>query len=249
MTDKISPQRLRNSEFLQFNNNVSEIVAANDPQALLVLNLFNPFKASIASAEVLFKKDQASSLTEELALLDEKRDSLLTGISNYIDAHTHHYDEATKKNALMLNVNLASYGTTTNIIKENYQSESTVLKKLIADWTTKPELVAAATAINLTPWIGQLDAANTAFNSKFLERNKQQGAAPTDNLKEKRSEVMAAYDKLTERINSYFDINEGADPFGKVTRELNMLIEKYNKLIAGRGKGGDTTPTPTPPAK
>jgi hypothetical protein len=249
MTDKISPQRLRNSEFLQFNTNVSEIVAANDPQALLVLNLYNPFKASIASAEALFKKDQASSLTEELAVLDDKRDSLLIGISNYIDAHTHHYDETIKKNALVLQVNLASYGTTTNIIKENYQSESTVLKKLITDWTTKPELVTAAAAINLTPWISQLDAVNIAFNSKFLERNKQQGAAPTDKLKEKRGEVMAAYDKLTERINSYFDINGGADPFGKVTRELNVLIEKYNKLISGRGKS-DTPPTTTvPPIK
>ncbi|MCX8489600.1 MAG: DUF6261 family protein [Cyclobacteriaceae bacterium] len=249
MLGKISPQKLRNSEFLQFNNNVSEIVAANDPQALLVLNLYNPFKASITSAEALFKKELASSLTEELAVLDDKRDDLLMGISNYIDAHTHHYDEAIKKNALALQVNLASYGTTTDIAKENYQSESTVLKKLITDWTTKPELVAAAAAINLTPWIGQLDAANTAFNSKFLERNKQQGAAPTDKLKEKRSEVMVAYDKLTDRINSYFDINEGADPFGKVTRELNMLIEKYNKLIAGRGKGAGIPPTPAPPAK
>lgn len=249
MTEKISAQRLRNSEFLQFNNDVKEIVTANYPQALLVPNQFNPYKASIASAEVLFKKDQASSLTEELALLDDKRDSLLMGMSNFIDAHTHHYDEATKKNALVLQINLASYGTTTNIIKENYQSESTLLKKLISDWTTKPELVAAAAAINLTPWIGQLDAINTAFNSKFLERNKQQGAAPTDKLKEKRSEVMAAYDKLTDRINSYFDINEGADPFGKVTRELNMLIEKYNKLLAGRGKGGDTSPAPPTPTK
>ena len=249
MTEKISPQRLRNSEFLQFNNNVSEIVDANDPQALLVLNLYNPFKALIISAEVLFKKDQASSLTEELTVLDEKRDSLLMGISNFIDAHIHHYDEATKKNALVLQVNLASYGTTANIARENYQSESTVIKKLISDWTTKPELVAAAAAINLTPWISQLAAANIAFNNKFLQRNKQQGAAPTDKLKEKRSEVMAAYDKLIERINSYFDINEGADPFGKVTRELNVLIEKYNKLIVGRGKGADTPPAPTPPSK
>jgi hypothetical protein len=242
MVPKISVNRLRNGEFLRFSNNVISIVTDNGPDALLVTPLLNTLKTANAEAEALFNKEKGSAFTEELTHLDDRRDKAINGISLFVDAHLIHFDAATNNHARILKTNLDAHGT--GIAKENYQIETTILKKIAADWTTKPELATATAALGLNNWLAELDAANKAFDAKFLERNKQQGAAPTDKLKEKRMEVAAAYEKLADRINSYFDINEGADPFGKTTRELNVLIDKFNKLLANRGKGGDATATP-----
>jgi hypothetical protein len=247
MTDKITLKILRNGEFLQFHNNVISIVTDNDPNALLVSALLNPLKTATAEAEALFNKEKGSTFTEALTLLDERRDKAINGIILFVDAHQIHFDAATSNHARALKTNLDAHGT--GIAKENYQVETSILKKIVTDWTTKPELVAAVATLGLTAWIAELDTANKAFDAKFLERNKQQGAAPTDKLKEKRVEVGAAYEKLVARINSYFDINAGADPFGKTTRELNVLIDKYNKLLAGRGKNGGDAPLPSNPSK
>jgi hypothetical protein len=242
MTERIKLKSLRNGEFLQFSNNVISIITDNNPDALLVTALFNPMKNATAEAEALFNKERGSSITEELTLLDERRDKAINGILLFLESHQNHFDAAISNATRVLKTNLDAHGT--GIAKENYQVETTILKKIVADWTTKPELAAAVTTLGLTSWLAELDAANKAFDAKFLERNKQQGAAPTDKLKEKRVEVVAAYEKLVKRINSQFDINEGAEPFGKTVRELNVLIEKFNRLLAGRGKGGDAAATP-----
>jgi hypothetical protein len=235
---------LRNGEFLQFHNNVISIVTDNNPEALAVTALLADLKTANAEAEALFNKEKASSLTEELALLDERRDSAINGISTLVEAHLNHFDTNTKEVARLLRTNLEAHGT--GIAKENYQVETSIVKKIVTDWTTKPELVAAVATLGLAAWVAELDAANKAFDVKFLERNKQQGAAPTDKLKEKRVAVTAAYGKLTARINSYYDINEGANPFGNVVRELNALIEKFDALLAGRAKAGGDVPPPAP---
>ena len=80
MTNKISVNRLRNGEFLQFHNNVISIITDNNPDALLVTAQFNPLKIATAEAEALFNKERGSSFTEELTLLDERRDKATNGI-------------------------------------------------------------------------------------------------------------------------------------------------------------------------
>ncbi len=245
MVPKISLNRLRNGEFLQFTNNVINIIVDNGSDGLLVMPLLTTLKTTTGEAEALFNKEKGSSITEELSLLDERRDNAINGIIGFIDAHLNHFDATIKNNARLLKTNLDAHGT--GIAKENYQVETTIIKKIVTDWTTKAELVAATAALGLNNWLIELDTANKAFDNKFLERNKQQGAAPTDKLKAKRVEVVAAYEKLVARINSHFDINDGAEPFGKTTRELTALVEKFSTLLGSRSKNnGEPSPAPAP---
>jgi Family of unknown function (DUF6261) len=236
--------RLRNSEFIQFINDVLGIVSLNDPQALLVLGQFNALTAEKDVLQSLFNKEQASALTDELITLDEQRDNLLNGIIALVQGYSYSQDPLQKKSALALQVNITSYGT--GIARENYQSETTIITKLLNDWTTMPELAAAIALLNLSTWQTQLAAANAAFNAKYLARTQEIGSAPPDSLKEKRASATDAYTDLRDFINSYFTINKGVAPFGKVTNELNALVDQYNRLVAGRGKGNNPEPPPTP---
>ena len=49
--------------------------------------------------------------------------------------------------------------------------------------------------------------------------------------------------KLRNFIDSYFTINEGAEPYNTTTNQLNALVDQYNVMMAGRG-GKDETPPP-----
>jgi hypothetical protein len=236
--------KLRNSEFIQFIKDVLGIVSLNDPQALLVLSQFDALKTEKDVLESLFNKEQASALTDELIALDDQRDNLLNGIIALVQGHTYSLDSVIKKSALALQANITSYGT--GITRENYQSETTIIDNLLDDWGTKPELAAAIVMLNLAGWQTQLAAANAAFNAKYLARTQEMGSAPPDSLKEKRALATTAYNELSGFINSYFTINKGIAPFGKVTNELNALIDQYNRLIAGRGKGTELPPPPAP---
>ncbi len=246
MINGITLQSLRNPEFLQFMSDTLTIVSKNDPQALLVLNQYNALKAITTEVDALFKKEAGSAITDELTALDDVRDGILNGISTMILGSTFHFNPALKKSALLLQANIVNYGTSGNSIsRENYLSETAIITSLIADWTNKPELAAAITALGLDEWKTQLDTANINFNARHVDRTQAIGAINPNTTKEKRQETVAIYYKLRDRLTSYWDINEKADPWNKTTNELNALIDIYNKLINGR-KGGDT-PTPTPP--
>jgi hypothetical protein len=247
MIANLQVQKLRNSEFIQFVNDTLSIVSLNDPQALLVLNQFNALTAEKTILETLFNKEQASALTNELIALDDQRDNVLNGIIALVTGYTYSLDPVQKKSAIALQTNITSYGT--GIARENYQSETAIITNLLDDWNTKSELAAAIVMLNLSGWQTQLTVSNSAFNAKYLARTQEMGSASPDSLKEKRAVATTAYNDLRDFINSYFTINKGAAPFGKVTNELNALIDQYNRLIAGRGKATEPPPAPTPPAK
>lgn len=240
MITNIHVQKLRNSEFLQFITDTLAIVSLNNPQALLVQNQYDALLAAKAVIDGLFNKEQASQFTEELIALDATRDSLIIGINALIEAHIHHFDTALKQHAIALRLNITSYGV--GITRENYQSETAIINNLIDDWTTKPELAAAITALNLGPWKAQLETANANFSAKYLSRTQEMGATPAENMKTKRQEASKVYYELRDFITSYATINRGAAPFGKTVNELNALIDQYTKLTNnGRGRASDVS--------
>ena len=243
MITKFSILRLRNPEILQFVRQLLVIVLGPDPEKLKVGPQTQALKNALSVAERAFKKDNSSSLTEMLVELDEKRDKLLVGISTYVDAFTNHFNEETRMAAHLLKDHLASFGT--RIIKENYMRESALINKLVTDWRTKPELSHCVAALNLNLWLKSLEDANEAFNARYLERNREMSNVTADVFREKKEELSVAHEKLIARLNSYYDILDGVEPFATVVKETNELIEKYHLLTVGRKRGEVVQPVPS----
>ncbi|NOS90348.1 MAG: hypothetical protein HOP30_00345 [Cyclobacteriaceae bacterium] len=235
MVLKISILRLRNPEILQFIRQLAIIVQRLDPEKLKVSSQYQAMQNALSVAERAFKKDNSSSLTEMLVELDEKRDKLLVGIITYVDAFTNHFNEETRMAAQLLKDHLASFGT--RIIKENYMRESALINKLVTDWRTKPELSNCVAALNLNLWLKNLDDANEAFNTRYLDRNRELSNVTADVFREKKEILSMTYDKLIARLNSHYDILDGVEPFATVANEINELNEKYHLLIVGRKRG------------
>lgn len=243
--DSIKLQLLRNGEHLQFNTDVANIVTINNPTALQVVQPLATFMAINTVIENLFKISQGNPITEELQALDLRRDNAINGILLIVGGNGYHKDAVTRNHAKTLGDHLALFGT--GIARDNYQSETATLRNIGNDWTNKPELAAAVTALGLGVWQAEMTDANNSFATKYLARTQELATASFDTIKGKRQEITDAYYKLRDRINAYYTINDGAEPYAKTVKELNALIKQYNTLLAGRLATPTDGDTPTQP--
>jgi hypothetical protein len=243
MTTAINLPKLRNAEFIQFIKNYLIIIQANNPDTLRVQAQYDALQGMLSVLEDLFLTEQGSAITEDVSAIDTRRDRAVTGFSLMANALTYHFDPVIAKQAETIKKLVDKYGG--GIARENYQAETAIIDNLVAD-LSKPEAVTAITALNLDGWKKEMEQANKAFNDAYLLRTQQLGAASKDKLLAKRLETNEVYYKLRNFIDSYYTINEGAEPYNKTTNELNALIDQYNTMMAGR-VGNEKEETPVPP--
>lgn len=232
MINSIPLQTLRNGEFLQFIADVLGIVSLNNPAQLQVNSQFTQLQTEYSALQELFKTDRGNPVTDEILALDIRRDDAVTGMSALVNAYTYHFNPALRNPANVLQANLKLYGA--GIARDNYMSETASISSIVGDWKNKAELQAAITTLQLADWLTELEQANTAFNTRYISRTQEMGAASPDNIKLKRVMVANAYYALRDHVDAYFTINQGAEPFAKATNEINALVDQYNALLAGR---------------
>lgn len=243
MINAIDLAKLRNAEFLQFGATFSGLVAANNPVALNVEPQHLAFKLKLDETSGLFKLERVSPITQELVLLDERRDKAINGITASIESFCSHFDAATSQAANLLFANLNLYGV--GIARLNTQAETSTINAIVKDWGTKPELTAAINKLGINEWAGELYTSNQLFEQKYLERTQEYGAANPDTLKTKREEMMVAYYELRKFIDAYAVIQPGA-AYDKLINELNALIDQYNTLLNSRASEPEVEPDTEP---
>lgn len=233
MIHAINLQRLRNSEFIQFSKNFANLIQQKDPNLLNVAQLHTSYTTQVAELEELFKTPTGSPITAEMEELDYRRDEALTGLIASINAHAHHFFPLKKQAATALQNNLNLYNT--GIQRENYQSETAIINNLINDWETKPELTTALTTLGLNEWTAELKEANLLFNEKYINRTQSYAAAPVDNQKSKRVQVMKTFYELRKCLEVFALINPSPLYEGLIS-EANQLIDLYIPLTKSRKK-------------
>lgn len=239
MINAIDLAKLRNAEFLQFGTSLSGLVVANNPVALNIEPPYLAFKAKLDETSELFKMDRVSPLTQELILIDERRDKAITGLTGLVNAYGYHFDAATVQAANLLISNLNLYGS--GVARMNTQAETATLNSIIGDWEIKTDLKAAVTKLGITAWVAELKTANNLYQQKFVARTQEYGAANPETLRAKRDETITTYYELRKFINAYEVIQPGA-AITKLINELNALIEQYNTLLKTRATEPPQTP-------
>ncbi len=233
MIEKLYVQNLRNSEFSQFMNDVLSIVGKHTPAALQVEKQANQLRRVVKEADALFKVKTGFKGTEKLAELDQRRDKTISGLTQIAFGMINHPKKAMAQHAETLHKHLKRYGGGA-VARENYASETAIIKSILKDWASEPDLKAAIKALGLEEWQTSLEAENNAFNEQYLLRNTEMSTASPDTLRTKRLEAVAAYNTLCNHLNSHFILQDGDEPFGKAVKEFNTLIGQYGNLLAGR---------------
>jgi len=244
MINAINISILRNAEYLQFMKDVASLVQTNDPAVLNITAQHGALTTSITILEGLFKTQLANEITQELVLIDERRDKAINGLSFVVTGYMYHFDPTFASAAGLLNDNLKLYGS--GVAKQNYQAETATITSIVNDWDSQANLNNAMQVLNLKSWKDELKAANDLFDERYLARTQEYGAANPDTLKARREETNGVYYTLRDFLNSY-SIVQPTPANTKTLNEINALIEQYNTLLANRLATGETdeeTPTP-----
>jgi hypothetical protein len=237
MIHAINLHNLRNAEFIQFCNDYISLVGTNAPSDLSVQPQYDAMVQQVTQLESLFKNALNNPISAEIEALDFRRDQAITGLTGIINAYSYHFIPDITQQALLLQNNLKVYGT--GIARDNLLSETAIIKNMIIDWETKPELVDALDNLNLVGWKNELKNANEIFNDKYLARTQDYATASPDNQKSKRLEVMTAYYELRKFLDA-FSVIQNTPVYQKVINELNALIDQYNTLLNGRNTATGT---------
>jgi hypothetical protein len=231
--NSIDLPKLRNAEYLQYIKDFAGIINLNNPSTLQIDAKLSAFNTKISELEALYKKALASEKTQEVLLLDERRDNAITGIYYFLLAKSYHYEADTKQKAQSLLESMALYGS--SIARLNYQAETATISNLLRDWENKPELNIAVADFDLSGWIAELKNANDQFNAKYLSRTQEYGDASPETIKLKREKTNAAYYALRDRIDAlHLLVETPPSPYATVINQLNALTDQYNVLLMNR---------------
>lgn len=236
MIQSILLRTLRKSEFIRFNKDVLSIANKQNPAALGIATQVAALQASVNPLDDLFVKERGNLITPELQTLDARRDAALIGIRLSAEAATYHYDPELISASRQILLAFDKYGH--NLTKLNYIAETEVIISLADDLNSDAELRTAVNALDLSDWVKELSAANTAFNERYLARNTDYATRPDGNFIIQRELVIDAWQQLAGHITAHATLTPSA-AYTQLIKEINTLIDQYNQLINNRSGGGE----------
>ena len=234
-------QNFRNSEFVQFLNDSVTICKQQNVGTLKLTEQVGDMDTKTIAINAVFKITQGSAITEEIVGLDQVRDNNLIGIHAYTDGLTYHFIPATQLAAKAILASFDKYGKKLYLL--NYQAETSTINSLINDWTVDSKLAAAIVTLKLTDWQAELKRSNDLFNVTFMSRVNEKASANDIKFFELRKASTLSFKEVVKHIEARATIatDKAYEP---LIKSLNVLIEKYNRMVAGRST---TDEKPVPP--
>ncbi|RZJ38092.1 MAG: hypothetical protein EOO18_04215 [Chryseobacterium sp.] len=105
--NSIDIQKLCNAEYLQYVKDYLGIINLNTSEQLEIEAKLTTLTTKSTELEALYKKALTSDKTQELLLLDERRDKVINGIYYFLLGYTYHYEADQKHKAQLLLTNMA----------------------------------------------------------------------------------------------------------------------------------------------
>lgn len=237
--DIIVVTRLRNAEFISLGTDVVAIARKYDLSLPLLKPETDKLEDAFKPLNTLYAQEKGSQLSIAIELADIRRDDAVNGIRFVAEGYMKHYEDPKKTAASTILRAIGKYGS--DIANQNYIQETATLNNLTEDMEAPGALRDALALLGLTAWGTELKEANKAFNDLYLQRIEQSSQKPEGNLKELRLPARTQYDLFNRKLDA-MDIMVPTDPLTNLIKELNSLTAQYNRLLAGRGKGDDSTP-------
>ena len=224
--------KFRNSEFVQFIKNILSIVSSHDPEVLNVKNVYDELSALGTQISELYRPETGSDITQEIQELDERRDRAFTGIYRFVDAFSYHYDPDKKAAAQRLYDAILLFGG--GIARLNYQAETSTIDGILNKFRTESDLAEAVTKLEgLSDWLNELEEANKLFDEAYLRRVKEEAAKPEVKMADLRKEIIGVYRALLQHLEANAIVS-GSEVYNQVAKEINEVIEKYNRVVESR---------------
>jgi hypothetical protein len=222
---------LRKGEFLHFHKQTVMICQQFELPGPIAEAL-NGLPIAFAPLEGRLAKWKREPLTEELEALDTRRDKALSGLHLLASACTRHHNAAIVEAAEVLLHGMRHFGKKLTLL--NYMAKTTVAEALVSQMNGEGPLADAAAILPLVKgWAQELQAANEAFETTWLNRSDIRAARPDKTFTELRPSVTGAYQLLADRIAAQQLLFPSVEMV-QLIAELNELTEGYWRLVRGR---------------
>lgn len=181
---------------------------------------------------------QAQAESKQIIALDIARDKKLSTFRTALQVFKNS-DNATEKAAYnLLKIVSNNYK---NVAKDNFETESLNLTKMIGDLRNAIHL-SAVQLLGLENHINNLETANEAFKTLFSNRSTNINTAEIYDTKALNKSILIAYKKLANYILTMVSIKD-VPFYNAVFAMTNNIRQYYANIIAGRSGGNNNTPT------
>ena len=219
-------EKYRNGDFLQFVNNVLELLPQTQADQLNVGSQRANLQTAAQQMADAYMPHSGSDVTPEIQALDTQRDNTLIGIKMLLEAYQYHYDATTKNNAFALLDVIHRFGD--RIYKMRYQLETATINSIVAEWQEKNN--EAITQLQLTDWVNVLKTTNQNFNEKYITRTIQLSEVEVGVLAEARNNATQVYRLLKQHIEAHALLSPST-AYDSLMAQVSSLVNQYNIAV------------------
>jgi len=249
MSKKIARVSLRefwNSEYTLFVNQLVIIFMKYPVEVLHLAKAFGRVTAMLPQLAKIKAQELSNAISNQLRDLDNERDALIKAIVGQVKNMGKLSMASIAPHVVVLNRFLDIHGR--DIDTANYSSETTRTNNLLADYDAKPDVQAAAVALNLKMLFDQLRVVNTQFATQFLQRTSEDAAVEVVDTQAIRSETdkaLTGFFDAFEFCSSEYDELDYATPANEMNDLTNYYKAQLKARITRRNSGKDVS-TETP---
>lgn len=160
--------------------------------------------------------------TETLSELDAERDSIFSGLIQYVRSFLNFPDSDKKKAAQRITAIFDSYGK--GITRRPYRDQTAIIRNILVDFETS-ENQAAVTALQMKQWLIPLKTANERFDSLHSSRTLEQSQHESGKVQETRAQMQAVFDKLAKSISALSFLN-GEEKYRNLANAINEEVKR-----------------------
>ncbi|MFC5048562.1 DUF6261 family protein [Aquimarina hainanensis] len=223
--------RFRHGGFLQYMKDILSLLVQQDLNTLQLTTQKAALEAPVEKIDAAFQQEKGSTLTQEIILLDERRDRAIVGIKTLAEAYTYHFKAAVAEAGRAILSMIQAHGT--SIQRMSYQEETATLDNIIDELENDRELVASVRRLHLESWVTELKSANTLFTHSYLERVEETAANQVYDIKELRKEATDAYRILMRHIEAHATLGNH-EVYPILVNQIDVLAGQYNQVIENR---------------
>ena len=222
---------LRNSEYSLFVNQLVEIFAKYDPEALHVKKAFEKLTAMLPILAKIKVQDQSNALTKSVRDTAAERAILFTAIVRIVKAMRKLSIPAIAPHVVVLRRFLDIHNHA--IAKTSYNISTQRTINLLDDYDAKADVKTAAEALNLAIIFGELRKVNTRFEILYMQRLESNAAiekVDSHAIRKELNIVLTDFFDAFEFCSSEFDGPDYVTP----AKELNELIGNCKTELKAR---------------
>jgi hypothetical protein len=197
-------------------------------------DLFGLLRGLFAKEDEVVDYIRKSDYSAKIAAADERLDSAVVGFGEILRGASYHFSPEVADAALSLKNLTKTYG---NIIRKNYDEElaavTNLLQELEGAYAAKVGLIGG-----LSEWITEIKSANEDMSALLALRNTEKAGKPQERMVNVRREIDPVYRDIVAKVEA-LTLIEGEAEYAPFIRELNELVDRFNKIRSRKTAKGD----------